>query len=36
MQHVLANQNITVHATPACLVFVSNFALERIRPVELC
>ena len=36
MQHVLANQNMAIFLTPACLAFVSNFTLERIIPVELC
>jgi hypothetical protein len=36
MRHVIANQNIAVCLTPPCLVFVSDFDLERIRPAELC
>ena len=36
MQHVLANQNMAIYLTPTRLAFVSDFALERIIPAELC
>ncbi len=35
-RHVLASQNIAVYITlPPCLAFISDFALEWIRPAEL-